>query len=82
MYLRRVFTLDPERFPLEKVREIVDYLHTHQQHYVVMVDPAVAWNNNEAYSNGVELDVFLKLSNGSEYKGAVWPGVTVFPDCE
>ncbi|KAF2113057.1 glycosyl hydrolases family 31-domain-containing protein [Lophiotrema nucula] len=80
MYLRRVFTLDPERFPLEKVRELVNYLHAHQQHYVVMVDPAVAWKNNDAYSNGVNLDVFLKLLNGSEYRGAVWPGVTVFPD--
>jgi hypothetical protein len=40
MYLRRVFTLDPERFPLHLVRELVDYLHAHQQHYIVMVDPA------------------------------------------
>ena len=41
MYLRRVFTLDPERFPLDLVRQLVDYLHSHQQHYIVMVDPAV-----------------------------------------
>lgn len=39
---RRVFTLDPERFPLEKVRELVDHLHKHDQHYIVMVDPAVS----------------------------------------
>lgn len=39
---RRVFTLDPERFPLEKMRELVTYLHNHNQHYIVMVDPAVS----------------------------------------
>lgn len=36
MYQRWVFTLDGERFPLELVRELVGYLHEHQQHYVVM----------------------------------------------
>lgn len=39
---RRVFTNDPERYPLSKVRELVDYLHKHDQHYIVMVDPAVS----------------------------------------
>lgn len=42
MNLRRVFTLDPERFPLERMRELVNYLHDHDQHYIVMVDPAVS----------------------------------------
>ncbi|PVH99466.1 glycoside hydrolase family 31 protein [Periconia macrospinosa] len=85
MYLRRVFTLDPERYPLERVRELVDYLHTHQQHYIVMVDPAVSNRNdvvpNTGYTNGVDLDIFHKNANGSGYyTGAVWPGPTVFPD--
>ena len=82
MYLRRVFTLDPERFPLELVREVVDYLHGHQQHYIVMVDPAVAYQpgDNGAYDRGVAADAFLKVRNGSVYNGVVWPGVTVFPD--
>jgi alpha-glucosidase len=35
----KVFTLDPVDFPLEKMRELVDYLREHEQHYVVMVDP-------------------------------------------
>lgn len=39
---RRVFTLDPERFPLGKMRELVSHLHRHHQHYIVMVDPAVS----------------------------------------
>lgn len=39
---RRVFTLDAERFPLGKMRELVHHLHQHHQHYIVMVDPAVS----------------------------------------
>jgi alpha-glucosidase len=35
----KVFTLDPANFPLQKMRELVDYLHEHEQHFVVMVDP-------------------------------------------
>jgi alpha-glucosidase len=80
MDLRKVFTLDRERFPLKLVRQLVDYLHQHQQHYIVMVDPAVAYRNNTAYEHGAKADIFLKTDNGSVYKGVVWPGVTVFPD--
>ncbi|OOF95272.1 glycoside hydrolase family 31 protein [Aspergillus carbonarius ITEM 5010] len=77
---RRVFTLDPQRFPLQKMRELVTYLHDHDQHYIVMVDPAVSVSNNSAYQTGVEEGIFLHTQNGSLYEGAVWPGVTVFPD--
>jgi alpha-glucosidase len=81
MYQRWVFTLDPARFPLDTVRELVDTLHSNGQHYVVMVDPAVAHQPNKnykAFDQGV--DSFLKFGNGSLYKGVVWPGVTVYPD--
>ncbi|KAL1391006.1 glycosyl hydrolases family 31-domain-containing protein [Phyllosticta capitalensis] len=80
MDYRKVFTLDPLRFPLDKVRELVDYLHEHQQHYVMMVDPAVAYKNNTAYDNGAAADVFLKEPGGDYFIGVVWPGATVFPD--
>jgi alpha-glucosidase len=80
MELRRVFTVDPERYPLEKVRELVTYLHDHQQHYIVMVDPAVAYQDYPGFNNGVNRDVFLKTGNGSIFKGVVWPGVAAFPD--
>jgi len=33
MYERQVFTNDPQYFPLTKVREIVIYLHKHDQQY-------------------------------------------------
>ena len=30
---RLVFTLDPDYFPLARMREIIDYLHSHGQRY-------------------------------------------------
>ncbi|KAI1380693.1 glycoside hydrolase family 31 protein [Hypoxylon crocopeplum] len=81
MYRRRVFSLDPDRFPLHKMRELVDYLHAHNQHYVVMVDPAVAYQDfPAAFQRGVDDNIFLLRENGSVWKGVVWPGVTAFPD--
>ncbi|RPA99054.1 hypothetical protein L873DRAFT_971332 [Choiromyces venosus 120613-1] len=80
MYNRWIFTLDPERFPLEKVREIVDYLHKHDQHYIVMVDPATAYQDYPTFNRGKEDDIWLKEADGSIHKGVVWPGVTAFPD--
>lgn len=80
MYKRWVFTLDPDRFTLARVRDIVKYLHAHDQHFIVMVDPAVAYQDYEAFNNGVKDDIFIKYDNGTIFKGAVWPGTTAFPD--
>jgi alpha-glucosidase len=80
MDLRRVFTLDPDRFPLAKMQELVSTLHSRQQHYIVMVDPAVWAGNYSPYNSGVSQDIFLKFPNGTLFNGVVWPGVTVFPD--
>ena len=47
-----------------------------------MTDPAVAYApdaNYEAYDLGVEMDIFLKAHDGSDFLGLVWPGVTVYP---
>ncbi|KAJ5682906.1 alpha/beta-glucosidase agdC [Penicillium macrosclerotiorum] len=77
---RRVFTLDPQRFPLDKMRELVTYLHKHNQHYIVMVDPAVSKSDNGAFNRGNDDGVFLYRDDETLYEGAVWPGVTVYPD--
>ncbi|KAI6817135.1 glycoside hydrolase family 31 protein [Hortaea werneckii] len=81
MELRRVFTLDPKRFPAELVHDLVNTLHERNQHYIVMVDPAV-WSAgpNKALDDGLEADIFMKRANGSIYEGVVWPGPTYFPD--
>ena len=33
MYERRVFTMDPQYFPPDRMREIIDYLHKYNQRY-------------------------------------------------
>lgn len=76
MYERWIFTLDPDRFPLARVQDIVDYLHEHDQHYIVMVDPATAVENYTTFNRGVQQDIFMKYDNGTLFQGVVWPGPT------
>ena len=80
MDARKIFTLDTDRFPLEKVQELVTYLHDHNQHYIMMVDPAVAYQDYDAFNKGADAGIFLKYANGTIFQGVVWPGVTAFPD--
>lgn len=30
---RQIFTVDPDYFPLDRMRDIVSYLHSHNQQY-------------------------------------------------
>ncbi|KAM5542308.1 hypothetical protein V8D89_004181 [Ganoderma adspersum] len=81
----RDFTTDPVSFPAGEVRAFVDELTASQQHYVPIVDAAIAILVNDSdmydpYTRGTDLDVFLKNPDGSQYLGQVWPGYTVFPD--
>ncbi|KAI0089781.1 glycosyl hydrolases family 31-domain-containing protein [Irpex rosettiformis] len=81
----RDFTTDPVSFPVEEVRAFIEDLAAHHQHYIPIVDAAIAKQVNatdiyDPYTRGVELDTFIKNPDGSEYVGQVWPGYTVFPD--
>lgn len=86
MYERYIMTTDPDRFPISRVREYVDYLHEHDQKYIVMVDPAMAYQTER--ENGLPYEAFIRArdqgillqKNNSIYQGVVWPGVTAFPD--
>lgn len=80
MDYRSTFSLDPLRFPINRMREFVNYLHDHHQHYIVMVDPAVASRDYPPFHDGIEKDAFMKEDNGTLYTGVVWPGPTNFPD--
>ncbi|KAI9699860.1 MAG: hypothetical protein M1820_007035 [Bogoriella megaspora] len=80
MDYRKTLSLDPDRFPLDKMQELIETIHSRQQHYIVMVDPAVVITDYPAYNDGVSADAFLKISNGSVYEGVVWGGVSAFPD--
>ncbi|KAL4986735.1 glycosyl hydrolases family 31-domain-containing protein [Aspergillus falconensis] len=78
---RRIFTLDPERFPADLVKDLVDTLHARDQHYIVMVDPAVYYSEpNPALDAGLKYDAFMKELNGTQYQGVVWAGPSYFPD--
>ncbi|KAI0354754.1 hypothetical protein OH77DRAFT_1496667 [Trametes cingulata] len=81
----RDFTTDPTSFPPNEVRDFIRELASNNQHYIPIVDAAVAHQVNDTdvydpYTRGVELDVWIKNPDGSEYVGQVWPGYTVFPD--
>ncbi|KAJ7168272.1 putative alpha-glucosidase [Mycena crocata] len=80
MDLRRTWTLDPERFPLHKMQELVTYLHDHDQSFIVMVDPPVALNDSASYDKGLKDDVYIKYENGSVFVAAMWPGATSWVD--
>nr|GAT54403.1 alpha-glucosidase [Mycena chlorophos] len=80
---RRIFTVDPQYFPLPRMQEIVAYLHAHNQQYILMTDPAVGYLPGQGYGpfdRGAEAGIWLKNQNGSDHLGLVWPGVTVWPD--
>ncbi|PCH40069.1 glycoside hydrolase family 31 protein [Wolfiporia cocos MD-104 SS10] len=81
----RDFTSDPVSFPGDEMRAFTQQLASNHQHYIPIVDAAVAKQVNatdiyDPYTRGVELDVWIKNPDGSEYVGQVWPGYTVFPD--
>lgn len=80
MNLRQTWTLDPERFPLQKVRELVDYLHEHDQHYIVMVDPPISVDDPDSYDKLMESDAYFKNDDGSVFLAGMWPGATAFVD--
>ncbi|KAJ9115910.1 hypothetical protein QFC22_005053 [Naganishia vaughanmartiniae] len=80
----RNFDFDPNFAP-EDFGAFVKYLRSQNQHYIPIIDAAFATTYNDSdvyqtYTRGAELDVWLKNPDGSEYRGRVWPGVTVFPD--
>ncbi|EPQ30679.1 uncharacterized protein PFL1_01580 [Pseudozyma flocculosa PF-1] len=79
---RAIFTTNPDNYPLDKVRSLVDTLHDNDQHYVLMIDPAMAVRDNyPSLERAKEQDVLLKNEDGSLYdSGVVWPGRVVFPD--
>ncbi|KAH7104644.1 glycoside hydrolase family 31 protein [Auriculariales sp. MPI-PUGE-AT-0066] len=80
---RIIFSNDVQYFPTKRVREIINYLHGHDQKYIVMVDPAISTRTidaNGAYKRGLAQDLFVKAADGTPFHGVVWPGVTVYPD--
>ncbi|KAF5004771.1 hypothetical protein FDECE_8761 [Fusarium decemcellulare] len=81
MDLRKDFTTDPERFPVDTMRELVDTLHDRKQHWVMMLDPGISTDSDyESFQRGQEAEAFLKADDGSDYRGVQWAGEVVWPD--
>ncbi|KAH9900330.1 glycosyl hydrolases family 31-domain-containing protein [Epithele typhae] len=81
----RDFTTDPSSYPGDEVAAFIATLTENNQHYIPIVDAALAKLVNDSdvydpYTRGTELDVFMKNPNGTEYLGQMWPGYTVFVD--
>jgi alpha-glucosidase (family GH31 glycosyl hydrolase) len=80
------FTYDDELFPADDVKAFVDQLHHDNMKYVPIVDPGIlavdpSWDlDYKPYTEGVEMDIFVKDIQGNNYMGQVWPGPTHFPD--
>ncbi|KIK52459.1 glycoside hydrolase family 31 protein [Collybiopsis luxurians FD-317 M1] len=73
----RIFTVDPSFFPLPRMREIVQYLHTHNQKYILMTNPAVAYAPGEGYGPydcETQMGIWKKMPNGSAESSLIWPG--------
>ncbi|KAH8910394.1 hypothetical protein BR93DRAFT_949148 [Coniochaeta sp. PMI_546] len=78
---RQDFTLDPQKYPLEKMRDLVTKLHQSGQHYVMMLDPGIHRRGGYGpFERGTQSDVFLKAVDGSYYRGQQWAGEVVWPD--
>lgn len=75
------FTLDPENFPAPEMQKLLADVHSRGQKFVPIVDPGIPDDKtNNAYTKGLEMDIFIKDPTGKPYLGQVWPGPTVFPD--
>jgi alpha-glucosidase (family GH31 glycosyl hydrolase) len=79
------FTLDPVNFPQTEMDAFINTLHSNQQYFVPIIDPAISMRETPgtypAYDDGMSQDIFVKDLNGEEpYLGQVWPGPAFFPD--
>jgi len=80
-YMRgyRVFTWDKSLFP--HPQKLLSDLQDKGFKTVVIIDPGVKKDSSYfMYQEGVKNDYFVKLPNGDNYIGRVWPGKTAFPD--
>jgi alpha-glucosidase len=74
------FTHDPVNF--KDLPSFVENLHKNNMHYIPILDIGLAQRGRdyEAYTDGVNQDVFIKSANKQIFTGKVWPGDAVYPD--
>lgn len=75
----RNFVSAPGRFDPDDYKEYIGWLHENHQHYVPILDGAIAVKNNngsdvyDVYDSGSERGTFMRNPDGSEYWGQVSP---------
>lgn len=76
----RDFTYDPVNY--KGLPEFVKGLHKKNMHYIPIIDAGLAQrlSGYNAYTDGVEKDVFIKTKKGEILTGQVWPDDAAFPD--
>jgi alpha-glucosidase len=75
----KVFTFSPQNFP--QPAEMVKKLKDMGFHVVCIIDPGLKIEEGyPAYDEGVKNNYFVKLPDGKDYVGEVWPGRSHFPD--
>ncbi|CAF1070902.1 unnamed protein product, partial [Didymodactylos carnosus] len=73
------FTVDPINF--KGLKEYFNELKTKGIHTIVILDPGVIDEADyQPTITGKEQNVFIKWDNGTDMKGACWPGEVYFPD--
>ncbi|KAL3875953.1 hypothetical protein ACJMK2_033851 [Sinanodonta woodiana] len=83
-YMDRHLDFTYDHLHYSSLVDVVQDLHSHGQHYVMIVDPGISIDQTPGsylpYDEGISDNVFVKDFNGSPIVGVVWPGKTVFPD--
>ncbi len=75
----RCFTWSPTNFPTPG--KMLDTLHSMGFKVVTIIDPGIKDEKGYmVYDSGIKKDVFVKLPDGENFVGQVWPGDCVFPD--
>lgn len=73
------FTVDAEKFP--DFAEFVKEMKAQGIHLVPIIDAGVKIEEGyPVYEEGVRENYFCKDENGEDFTGAVWPGISHFPD--
>ncbi|XP_047435014.1 lysosomal alpha-glucosidase isoform X1 [Mugil cephalus] len=76
------FTFDSARF--DTLPDLVRDLHTHNQRYVMILDPGISSTQPEGsywpFDEGLKRGIFIKDAEGKTLIGKVWPGLTAYPD--
>ncbi|KAF6253912.1 glycosyl hydrolases family 31-domain-containing protein [Scenedesmus sp. NREL 46B-D3] len=77
----QTLTLDTKRFPVPKMRALVDKMNAAGQQWVPVHDAGISkMRGYKAYDDGSAANIWMNDYKGQPYVGQVWPGEAVWPD--